>query len=140
MQNDHPDIAGAAHYVSGKYVSHLECLSNCGDNVVAVLGHIIFPNILKGIWGYTRGSGIRYEYCKDLVEYSNWGHTRVSVWSSSPILPICSFSAVTGANLPFYRLKMLLSLSRHRIRDGGADIRKIDNPMLTRSQGVKTPG
>mmetsp|Transcript_3362 Transcript_3362/g.4333 ORF Transcript_3362/g.4333 Transcript_3362/m.4333 type:complete len:343 (+) Transcript_3362:155-1183(+) len=66
-------LAGAAHYVSGKYVSHLECLSNRGD-VVAVLGHI-FPNNLKGIWRNTRGNGIRYEHCKDLVEYSNWGHT-----------------------------------------------------------------
>mmetsp|Transcript_18590 Transcript_18590/g.26453 ORF Transcript_18590/g.26453 Transcript_18590/m.26453 type:complete len:429 (+) Transcript_18590:47-1333(+) len=66
-------LAGAAHYVSGKYVSHLECLSNRGD-VVAVLGHI-FPNNLKGIWRNTRGNGIRYEHCKDLIEYSNWGHT-----------------------------------------------------------------
>ena len=67
-------IAGAGHYVSGKYVSHLECLSNRGD-FVAVLGHI-FPNILKGIWRNTRGNGIiYYEYCKDHVEYADWGHS-----------------------------------------------------------------
>ena len=65
-------IAGAAHNCVGKYVSHLECLSNRGD-FVAVLGHI-FPNILKGIWRNTRGNGIIYEYCKDHVEYSDWGH------------------------------------------------------------------
>ena len=66
-------VAGAAHYVNGKYVSHLECLSNRGD-FVAVLGHI-FPDMFKGIWRNTKNNGIRYEHCKDLVEYSNWGHT-----------------------------------------------------------------
>jgi len=66
-------FAGAAHYMSGKYVSHLECLSNRGD-VVAVLGHI-FPNILKSIWRNTRGNGIIYDHCKDHVETSNWGHS-----------------------------------------------------------------
>jgi len=66
-------FAGAAHYMSGKYVSHLECLSNRGD-VVAVLGHI-FPRILNFLWRNTWGNGIIYDHCKDHVETSNWGHS-----------------------------------------------------------------
>ena len=68
-------VAGAAHLASGKYVSHLECISNRGD-VVAVLGHL-FPNILKPLWRNTRGRGIRYMNCIDSVENANWGHSLI---------------------------------------------------------------
>jgi len=65
-------VASAAHYVSGKHVSHLECLSNRGD-FVAFFGHL-FPKILKPFWLNTRRAGIHYEDCNDHVEKSAWGH------------------------------------------------------------------
>ena len=66
-------VASAAHHVSGKHVSHLECLSNRGD-VVAFLGHL-FPKILKPFWLNTRGAGMLYENYDDHVEKSAWGHS-----------------------------------------------------------------
>ncbi|KAK1738764.1 hypothetical protein QTG54_010794 [Skeletonema marinoi] len=75
-------FAGAAHYMSGKYVSHLECLSNRGD-VIAVCGHV-FPKILKFLWRNTRGNGIIYDdHCKDHVETSNWGHLLIPHYLAS---------------------------------------------------------
>ena len=65
-------VAGAAHYVNGKYVSHLECISNRGD-FVAVLGHV-FPKYLKPFWMNTKLSGIHYSECSDVVETAGWGH------------------------------------------------------------------
>ena len=64
-------VAGAAHYVSGKYVSHLECISNRGD-FVAVLGHV-FPKYLKSLWLNTKLAGIHYSDCSDHVEKAAWG-------------------------------------------------------------------
>jgi len=70
-------VAGCAHYMTGKHVSHLECISNRGD-FVAVLGHL-FPKILRPIWRNTWNYGIRYgEECEDHIENGNWGHSLIS--------------------------------------------------------------
>ena len=66
-------LASAAHHVSGKHVSHLECLSNRGD-VIAFFGHL-FPKILKPFWLNTRGAGIHYEDYDGHVEKCAWGHS-----------------------------------------------------------------
>ncbi|KAK1746886.1 hypothetical protein QTG54_002230 [Skeletonema marinoi] len=58
-------VASAAHYVNGKYVSNLECLSNRGDPV-AVAGHL-YPEVLKRFWFNTRGAGMLYNDCIDQV-------------------------------------------------------------------------
>ncbi len=71
-------VAGCAHYMTGKYVRHLECISNRGD-LVAILGHL-FPKILRPIWRNTWNSGIVYEFCKDHIEYSRWGHLLLSCY------------------------------------------------------------
>mmetsp|Transcript_28323 Transcript_28323/g.42309 ORF Transcript_28323/g.42309 Transcript_28323/m.42309 type:complete len:488 (-) Transcript_28323:307-1770(-) len=65
-------VASAAHYVNGKYVSNLECLSNRGDPV-AVAGHL-YPEVLKRFWFNTRGAGMLYNDCIDQVEKASWGH------------------------------------------------------------------
>jgi len=66
-------VAGCAHYMTSKYVSSLECISNRGD-FVALLGHL-FPKILRPIWRNTWNHGIRYDQdCEDHIENSNWGH------------------------------------------------------------------
>lgn len=65
-------VSGCAHHMTGKYVSHLECISNRGD-LIAIFGHM-FPKILRPIWRNTWNKGILYEFCKDHIENSKWGH------------------------------------------------------------------
>jgi hypothetical protein len=66
-------IAGCARFVTGKYVSYLECLSNRGD-IVATLGHLFPKLILRPIWRNTWNRGIIYEYCTEHIEKSQFSH------------------------------------------------------------------